>query len=364
MSEAEIKEQTFTKKVLITAGIAILFSVALVLAYFAVDVIFSLFAAILLAVFFRGLGDLVSRSTKISEGVSLLLVCVGLGGIIGGAIWVLAPDIVEQLKQLREVFPQTLNTLSQRISEYSWGQLIVEQIPAWQQVSERFASSGFLTRVGGVFSTTLGIFANLIVIILMAIYLAGDPEPYTKGLIKLFPVSRRPRIGEVIGEISETLRWWLVGKFVSMLIIGILTTIGLSLLGIPLALTFGIIAGLLAFIPNFGPIIAVTPAALLGLAESPVTALYVLALYLGIQMVESYLITPMINRETVSLPPVLTIFFQMFLGVLVGGLGLILATPLLAAIVVIVKMLYIEDVLGDEISVPRVDKDEDLAERD
>jgi predicted PurR-regulated permease PerM len=133
-----------------------------------------------------------------------------------------------------------------------------------------------------------------------------------------------------------------------MLIIGVLTTAGLSILGVPLALSLGIFAALLTFIPNFGPIIAVLPAVLFALVESPTKALYVLALYIGIQMIESYLITPLIERETVSLPPVLTIFFQIFLGVLVGGLGLILATPLLTVIIVLVKMLYIEDILGDK----------------
>jgi predicted PurR-regulated permease PerM len=178
-------------------------------------------------------------------------------------------------------------------------------------------------------------------------------------LIKIFPAARRERIGEVVDEIGKTLSWWLVGKFFSMLIIGILTTFGLWILGIPLALTLGIITALFAFIPNFGPIIAVLPAVLFALAESPTKALYVLGLYLGIEMIESYLITPLMQRKMVSLPPVLTIFFQIFLGVLVGGLGLILATPLLAVLIVLVKMLYIEDVLGDsDVSLPSESKEE------
>ncbi|MCB1023830.1 MAG: AI-2E family transporter, partial [Acidobacteria bacterium] len=220
-------------------------------------------------------------------------------------------------------------------------------------------SSKFLTSIGGAFSSTFGAAANVLVILLLAIYLASEPQTYITGLIKLFPIGRRERIRDVAVEIGETLRWWLVGKFFSMLIIGFLTTIGLSIIGVPLALSLGIVAALLAFIPNFGPIVAVIPAVLFALAESPVKAIYVLILYLSIQLVESYLITPMIERETVSLPPVLTIFFQIFLGVLVGGLGLILATPLLTVIIVIVKMLYIEDILGDsDVTLPVGDNEE------
>ena len=152
----------------------------------------------------------------------------------------------------------------------------------------------------------------------------------------------------MIGGIGETLRWWLIGKVGSMIFIGILTWIGLSIIGVPLALTLGLIAGLLSFIPNFGPIISALPAILLAFIDSPITAVYVLILYVGVQLVESNLVTPIIERETVELPPALTIIFQLALSVMIGGLGLVLATPLLAVIMVLVQMVYIQDVLGDK----------------
>ncbi|MGI8545477.1 MAG: AI-2E family transporter [Aridibacter sp.] len=347
MLKAENNKPTFTKKVLIITGIAILSVSLILLAYSAIDVMFSLFAAILLAVFFRGLGNWISHYTKISEGLAVVLVCVVLLGILSLGIWLLAPEVEQQIIELKEFFPAALDSLRLRLAQYNWGRLVLGQIPAWEGIFNQFVSSRVLTRIGGFFSTTFGVVANLVVILLLAIYLASEPQTYTNGLIKLFPISKRARMREVVGEIGDTLRWWLVGKFFSMLIIGVLTAVGLWILGVPLALSLGIFAALLTFIPNFGPIIAVIPAALFALVESPTKALYVLALYLGIQMVESYLITPLIDRKTISLPPVLTIFFQIFLGVLVGGLGLILATPLLAVLIVLVKMLYIEDILGD-----------------
>ncbi len=132
-----------------------------------------------------------------------------------------------------------------------------------------------------------------------------------------------------------------------MLFIGLVTWIGLYFLGVPLALTLGLIAALLSFIPNFGPIISVFPALLVAFVDSPMKAVYVGILYLCIQMVESYLVTPFIERETVSLPPALTMIFQLTLVVTLGFAGLVLATPLLAVLLVVVQMVYVQDVLGD-----------------
>jgi predicted PurR-regulated permease PerM len=184
--------------------------------------------------------------------------------------------------------------------------------------------------------------------ILLAIYLASEPKTYIKGFAKLFPQQNRKRVREILYEIGETLSWWLIGKGASMIFIGLLTWIGLSFIGVPLALSLGLIAGLLSFIPNFGPILSAIPAILLAFIDSPISALYVLGLYVGVQLIESNLVTPMIERETVELPPVLTIVSQLALAILFGAPGLILATPILAVVMVLVQTLYIQDVLGDK----------------
>ena len=193
----------------------------------------------------------------------------------------------------------------------------------------------------------------------MAIYLASEPRFYVRGFLRLFPENRRQRALEILKEIVDTLGWWLIGKFASMLFIGITTWIGLYFLGVPLSLSLGLIAGLLAFIPNFGPILSVIPAVLLAFIESPIKAVYVLALYIGVQVVESNIVTPYIERRTIELPPVLTISAQLALGILLGGIGLVLATPLLAATMVLVQTIYIEDVLGESLEEP-VDTKTDL----
>jgi predicted PurR-regulated permease PerM len=132
-----------------------------------------------------------------------------------------------------------------------------------------------------------------------------------------------------------------------MVVIGIVVGVGLMLLDVPAPFLLGIIAALLSFIPNFGPIIAAVPAVLLGLIEGPQTALYVALLYIGVQAAESYLLDPLLDKKIVALPPGLTLTTQIVLGMLVGPIGLAVATPLAAAGVVLTRMLYVEDVLGD-----------------
>jgi len=172
--------------------------------------------------------------------------------------------------------------------------------------------------------------------------LAANPRHYVNGVLRLLPERDRSRGEALARECGATLRRWLLGKLASMVITGVLTGVGLVLLGIPLALVLALLAALLGFIPNFGPILASVPAILLGLSHSPSTAAWVAGLHVVVQAVESYGITPLIQRKMVALPPALTIVAQMTLGVLVGGLGVVLATPLTALGLVLVRRLYVE----------------------
>jgi predicted PurR-regulated permease PerM len=268
--------------------------------------------------------------------------------ILAGAIAFRAPDVAEQMQHLREELPKSAQAAANYISQFGWGRTLINQLPGVDDVRQNINPSQLLSGVGGFFSTTVGAVGNFFIVILLAIYLASEPRFYIRGLIKLFPKPGRHPATQVVGAVGETLRWWLIGKVASMIFIGLLTWIGLKILGVPLALTLGLIAGLLSFIPNFGPIISAVPALLLAFIESPIMAVYVLGLYVGVQLIESNVVTPLIERETVELPPALTIVFQLALAVLVGGLGLVLATPLLAVIMVLVQMVYIQDILGDK----------------
>ncbi|HVE56018.1 MAG TPA: AI-2E family transporter [Pyrinomonadaceae bacterium] len=348
----------FTKKVLIVVGVVLAAILITLFIYYTIDVVLLLFGAVLLAIFLRGLADLLNRYTNISEGLTVLLVSVLLVGILAGAIALLAPSIAEQVRHLRQELPVSAQKVGNYISQFGWGKTLIEQLPSADDIMKKVDAASVLSSVGGYFSSTVGALGNLFVMILLAIYLATEPRFYANGFTKLFPIKSRPRVFEVLSEIGTTLSWWLIGKVASMIFIGLLTWIGLWILGVPLSLTLGLIAGLLSFIPNFGPILSAVPAILLAFIESPISALYVLILFVVVQIIESNLVTPFIERQTVELPPALTVFAQLALSILIGGVGLILATPLLAVIVVLVQSVYIEDVLGDK----NTEVNENLAE--
>ena len=357
-----MQEHSYARKVFTVVGIVAIVALVILLVIWAIDALLLIFAAILFAVFLRGLADWLNERTNIGKGISLGIVTISLFLSFGLAIYFLAPDIADQVKELRTELPQSINKLREKLQNFGWGRLILQKIDASQMANGEGANIG-LTQVGKFFSSTFGIIINFVIFLLLGIYLAAEPRLYVKGFLRLFPPNRRERVSDVLSAIGETLRWWLVGKFCSMVIIGVATTVGLRLLGIPLSLTLGLIAAITSFIPNFGPIIAVIPAALIALANNPISALYVLLLYYGIQFFESYLITPNIERQTVRLPPALTISTQLLLGVLVGGLGLVLATPLVAVGLVLTQMLYIEDVLGEDIVTPNEKQAANLEEK-
>ena len=148
------------------------------------------------------------------------------------------------------------------------------------------------------------------------------------------------------------MRLWMVGQLIPMIAIAVLTTVGLWILRVELAVTIGILAGLFNFIPNFGPLLALVPAALIALSDGPEKVLWVVGLFVFAQSLEGYVITPLVQQRMVQLPPVVTIAMQVVMGLLVGGIGVALAAPLTAAGLVLVKMLYVEDVLKEPTELP------------
>ena len=348
--------KTFAYQVLVAALVVICSILLLVALYYTFNVLLLIFAGALLAIFLRGLAEILANYVKVSDGWLVLLVSTILVLFVAGFIAALSPSIAEQTGILREKLPASFQSVTDFLNRYGWGRTLIENLPSYDSVLENLNASKLMYGVGGIFTTTIGTLGNIAIVVLLSIYFASEPRLYLSGFLRLVPIEQRGRVNEVIAGIYQTLRWWLIGKAGSMLFIGVLTWIGLSIIGVPLALTLGLIAGLLSFIPNFGPILSAIPAILLAFIDSPITAVYVLGLYVGVQLIESNIVTPFIERETVELPPALTIVFQLALGVLVGGLGVVLATPMLAAAVVAVQMLYIEDVLGDSSTAPSLEE--------
>ncbi|HEY5801891.1 MAG TPA: AI-2E family transporter, partial [Burkholderiaceae bacterium] len=249
-----------------------------------------------------------------------------------------------------------LETARNAMKEYPMLRRVVGELPEPEKLLQTVG--GMMPRAGLFFSGVLGAVGNVFIITFVGIYFALQPYLYIDGFITLVPQDKRPRAREVLDEIGRTLAKWLLGKAASMLIVGVFTSAGLMMLGVPLALILGIIAGLLDFIPYLGPLMAGVPAVLIAFSDSPQTALYTVMLFAGVQLLEGYLLSPLIEKRTVSLPPALTIVMQVMFGALFGLAGVALATPMTAVLAVLISMLYVQDLLGDKVKTPS-----ELAER-
>lgn len=323
----------------------VLFSIPLVLAWLAPNVLLILFAAVLVATALHGGAHWLARHTGMWDGLALALVCIAvIGGLVALGLTA-APVLAEQGAQLWEQLPRAAGGLRAR----------AEQNPLVRTALEQFSVERALSALGEVVGgattaavSTFGALGTFAFIVVLGVFLAADPDTYSAGMLALVAPSGRVRAAAVLRQLTHTLRSWLVAQLLSMAVIGALTTIGLWLLDVPLAVVLGVIAALLTFIPNLGPILAAVPALLLALAADPARALWVAALYVGVQVIEGNVTTPLIQQRTISLPPALILAAQLLLGGLYGLLGLALATPLVAAVLTLVQLLYVHGFLGTE----------------
>jgi predicted PurR-regulated permease PerM len=348
--DAAPPQRRLARRTALIDGIAVLFFLGLAAVWFAADALLLVFACILCAVLLYELSDMLARRIKLKRPFALALVVLLLFAAIGLGGWAMAPQVSEQASRLAEAVPKSLRQLHSVVNDYPLLKKVMAGLPSPEQIVKQM--SALVPNAGLFFGGVLGALGNAVIILFVGIYFAASPHLYTSGAIKLVPQSKRARARQVLGKIGHTLAQWLLGKSVSMLIVGTATSIGLSLLGVPLALILGIIAGLLDFVPYLGPIMAGVPAVLIAFSISPDLALYTVLLFAGVQLVEGYVLQPLIESRAVDLPPALTIVMQLVFGTLFGFAGVALATPLAAALKVLVQMLYVEDVLGDKVEEP------------
>ncbi|HUP48470.1 MAG TPA: AI-2E family transporter [Thermoanaerobaculia bacterium] len=338
----------------------------------------SLFLMVFLAIV---AGLALSRATdgleklRVPRAAGAPLIMLVLLGALAGLLAAIAPTVREQARDLRSEVPKAF----QRVEEWLGmarenalgGDAQPEQAPAGEegqntrqlepQPQRQPEASGALQSMFGrqarsagrilfsVLSSTFEAVAGIVILIFVAIYIAISPKTYYRGIMHLVPHDKRPRAEEVLGDLATTLRGWLVARLIAMVVIGAVTAGGLALLGVRGALALGLLAGVLELIPFYGPIIASIPGIAMALLESPKQAIYVGIFYLVIFQLEGSLLTPVILKKRLEIPPVLTILAVTAFGIAFGVLGMLAAEPLLAAALLVIRKLYVRDVIGDQV---------------
>ncbi|MEZ4366702.1 MAG: AI-2E family transporter [Kofleriaceae bacterium] len=300
------------------------------------------FFGILLATSLRGVAVWLADRLHAPVWVGLALTVVAVLGVSTVAwVWVV-PRIIDQATQLADQLVVAYHDLHDRLAASARGRQVLEQVPAWSD------HLGYFARAPGVIASTVGVVGSMLFTGFTAIYLAAGPEVYRRGTLRLLPPRWRGRAGEVLDALGRTLRRWLLGRIVSMTAVGVTTTLAMLLLGVPLPVSLGILAGVLGFVPNIGPVVSAVPALLLGAMVGLDTTLYVLVAYVAINLADGFVLTPLLQTRAVETPAALVLLAQLVAGALWGLLGVMLATPLTACALVIVRKVYVEPMEAEQ----------------
>lgn len=318
----------------------------------AADIFLLLFVAVLFSLYLDAITEYIANRTRLPRGVAFTIGFLGTLGAIAGLITLLVPPVVEQTQQLIANLP------TYRDAWQAWLERMLVRYPAfraiWAEESGKMVSTLVQqteAAVGEILPRVVGLghaVVNIVSIMVMAIFLALHPGTYREWLIALFPPVRRDLVRDVLSDIGSTLRSWIVGQLLAMSVLAVLTAIGLYLLGVPYALTFGVFTGAVAIIPFFGTLVSSTIPALFvlggdgAMGMSPGThALAVAILGFVIHIVEANLVVPLITQKQVEIPPVLSIMAVLLVGRVLGPAGLPVAVPLLAMSIVLVRRILV-----------------------
>jgi predicted PurR-regulated permease PerM len=322
-----------------------------------IDVLLVLFLAIILAVYLNAVSGFLQRRAGVLPGVALgAALALTLGGLVG-VVFLIVPAVVGQVQDLVANLPQYLTDLDQSINR------LFRSIPVLRRGVTEGTSPGLLaTSLNELFGFLRGALVpylkgglELIIIsvsvLVMAVYLSRNPAVYVDGLVALVPPARRPLARVILYDLKHTLHSWVVGQIIAMVVLAVLTTLGLWALGVPYFLAFGMFAGIAAIVPFFGTLFSTLIPALFALGVAGLgKALAVAALGVGVHLVEANFVAPVVMERKVNLPPVITIAGVLLIGKLFGLAGLIIAVPILAFVMVLIRHLLLGEVYGDPIA--------------
>jgi predicted PurR-regulated permease PerM len=305
--------------------------------------LFVLFGGVLLAILLKTCAEIVSKRTHVPYKAVVAALVLSIVSATAAIIVVAGPHIVDQAAQLGRSLPPALGQAMDRI-RHALGEGGAFAVPRVDELKPEAKS--IVAGAQGAVAGSVELVASVVIIGFVGLYGALDPTAYTRAVLALVPESRKDRAEQVLAETSHRLGRWHLGRVVSMVFVGVTTAVGLYLLEVPLAVSLGVLAGVLAFVEYVGAIASAVPPLLLALGQGTGTALGVVLVFLGVHLVEGYILTPLLARRAVHFPPAYTLASQTLFGALFGPLGLTFATPTCIVAATLVELLYVQDVLG------------------
>lgn len=333
---------SFTNKVWTTVGITAFVVIMLLIIYKTFHVFLLLMASSLIALFFNAVSNRVKKWTGLGNGVSLAVTIVLIIVLLGLFFWMVGAEAQIQFKEMQEAVPVMIDNAQSYLNKSEVGRKVSDY------VSDIENQKKVLPFLQSFFTSSFGVFGDLYIVIFLSIFLSVAPFDYVNGIVNLVPRRGKVKAKQLLENLGTNLQKWMKGAIVSGFVIATFIAIALLILGIDMWLILAIFAGLLNVIPNFGPIIAMIPGVLVALLTSPTLALLVAGSYILSQTIEGNLITPNIQKKLLNIPPALLISFQVLMGTLLGGWGIVLAVPILVIVITVVKKLYLDENMGGE----------------
>ena len=358
------------------------FAIFVLFAWYFSATLFLIFAGILLGVGLNALTELFGRVMGGPHALRLTAVCLLLAALLSGVVFLGGATIAEQTKVLSSTLKSQIVNVKGFLDRHGvdtsyldFGGLANEAEAAKPEANAKPATpategaktnnlpsaSAFASGGSAIVSQTLkiilgavGALGNFFIVLFLGLSFAAQPSVYRKGVLSLTPKKHRPAMTDIVDRISDTLQRWLIAQMITMVAVGAVTWIGLMLIGVPSAFILGVQAGLLAFIPTVGALLGGLIVVLASLASGWVAAASAFVLFLGVHAMESYILTPILQRQALDIPPATLFAFQIMLGIVFGVWGLALALPVLAIVKVVIDFLREDDDREDAAPVAKV----------
>lgn len=333
--------------------VATIFAVLLLLFMYSVaEVLLLFFIGVLFGVYLSAITDALQRRLAIPRAVGVLIALIVTLIATGGVVYLIVPPVLQQTQELIQAMPALMAQWETRLLELARESSFWAQVLGTLEPGESYTGS-IINQVTGYFRgvvpylfSGLTFLIHFISVLVMGIYLALRPSLYREGFILLAPPVHRELVRDILGDLSRTLRAWIVGQILAMIVLGVLTWIGLELLNVPFALAFGVFTGAVAIVPFFGTLFSTLLPALFVLGTGgAMQAFWVVLLGIGVHAFEANIVAPMIMERQVHLPPVLSILAVLVMAHLLHLIGLLVAVPVLCVVMVVGRRVYVHRVL-------------------